>query len=120
MQPFHRLPLPTGHSRQTWPIPQIVHLKYNYFEFPFSPRIASVTTHIVILEFCRRTSEFSNTSEMPIVTLASFCHSRISRPSQAASEMNAGVSEIVMHLSLPHIVLEQQSCSGLGLGESQT
>lgn len=30
--------LPVGPTKQTWPIPQILHLRYNDFEFSFSQR----------------------------------------------------------------------------------
>lgn len=37
IQAFYHLPLPTGHSRQTWPIPQILHLKYNHVSLEVVP-----------------------------------------------------------------------------------
>lgn len=67
------LPLPIGPSPQTLPTCSAFVLEVQLFWiFFFFPRVASVSTPSVILEFCRRISELPITSEMPSVTLTSF------------------------------------------------
>lgn len=105
------------------PIPQALHLRYNYCEFSFS-RSSSI--------YYSEGDSWVSEHNLRVLTYHPRCYQHlllqfaalvISQPSQAIGRMNVRVSEIVVLVSIPQNFLGQpmaQGCNGLGLKEAHT